>query len=66
MRRERERGTTTRASPDLLNRDGILALAPSVVVRRGADERVRELGLTGELGLREGGHVLRDCPVNVS
>lgn len=41
---------------DLLNGDGLLAGAPGVVIGRRADQRVRDLGLAGELSLRDGRH----------
>lgn len=44
------------AGTDLLNGDRLLSRSPGVVVGRGADERVRDLGLSSELGLGDGGH----------
>jgi len=40
-----------------LNSNRLLSLPPSIVIGRRADESVRDLGLSRELGFRDRGHV---------
>jgi hypothetical protein len=52
--RDRERERLVWRGTYLLDGDGVLVNPPGVVVGRGADEGIRDLGLSRELGLRDG------------